>query len=163
MENKKHTHGFKMPEGYLDNLEERLLSKIKEESLPKETGFSVPEGYFESVDEKVMQQIAAEKNDPKVISLLSRKALFYVAGVAACAVLIVSIVTSAPNEGEAVTQEDVSNYIDDDNLDFDAYDIASLFQEEDLSNVFLEDNLFSEENLEDYLLENLDDTEFLIE
>ena len=43
---------FKIPEGYFDHLEDRLMDKIENDhslNLNKNTGFKSPDGYFEII------------------------------------------------------------------------------------------------------------------
>ncbi len=169
MDKKKHTHGFRIPEGYMDSFEDRLFSKIGEEGLPKETGFNVPEGYFDSLEDKVMSSVTSEKEETRVISLFSRRNLIYATSIAAGLALLITIVTGGgdefdlTNELDKVSDATIENYLDEGNEDIDAYYIASLFDEEALSNVYIESDLFNDESLENYLLENLDESDILIE
>lgn len=77
--------GFKVPEEYFGNFEDRLLQKLEEqESLQSSTGnsgFITPEGYFDQLEEVILSRIDAEK--PVVISLFKKEYLFYAAAVAA--------------------------------------------------------------------------------
>ena len=57
----------------------------------------------------------------------------------------------------------IDSYINEGNLGFDSYDVIALLNDEDVSNLNFETNIFSEENLENYLLENIDNTQLLIE
>ena len=49
MKNKKNNDGFNTPKNYFEDFEDRLFSKIGEESLPKESGFAIPDGYFDQL------------------------------------------------------------------------------------------------------------------
>lgn len=167
MDKKKHKHGFKIPEDYLDSFEDRLFDKIKEETLPKEDGFQVPDGYFDILEEQVMQRVSEEKKETPVIPLFSRRMLTYVAAVAAVLALIVTIAwPDGPTIEEEISElstTTIEEYMDDGNMSLDTYEIAALFDDESLADVFIETDLFSDEILEDYLLENLDESELLIE
>ena len=86
---------FKVPEGYFDSLEERILkaaasSASKEESLERfESGFTVPDYYFEKLEDRVMERVQ-EPKQTKVRSLFKRETLYAFAGIAAVLVAIVS-------------------------------------------------------------------------
>lgn len=55
---------FTVPEGYLDSLDEQILSKIKVEELKKsipETGFTVPTNYFAGLNGNIQARIRVEE------------------------------------------------------------------------------------------------------
>jgi hypothetical protein len=51
---------FTVPEGYFDNLDEQILSKIKLEEL-RGNGFTIPEGYFDELAGNIQSRIAVEE------------------------------------------------------------------------------------------------------
>jgi hypothetical protein len=158
----KYNHGFKAPDDYFQDFEERLFSKLKEAELPKKHGFDVPDGYFEDLEERILQNVTQEKT-VKVIPLLKRKTFIYAVSVAALAALVFSIFTKN-TDGEILLQiADIEAYINADAMDLDSYDIAQLLSDDELDNLAFENEIFSQENIEDYLIENLDDTTLLIE
>lgn len=164
MKTQKHTHGFKVPEDYFGNFETALFSKIEEDTLPKSTGFEVPEGYFKNLDAKVLKSVLDSENEPKVISLWNKTTLGYIAAIAACVVFIVSIFINTNNTNLIQLQDSaVSTYIEDGNLDFSTLDVVALLDDVEITNIELQTSLFSEEKIEDYLLEDIDDTVDLID
>jgi cell division protein FtsL len=165
MKDKKHKEGFDIPNDYFEEFENRLFNKINIEFLPKDSGFKVPEGYFNEVDEKIIHQVKKPINKIKVISIVSRKTILYAATIAAVAVLIFSIVN---NQNEVLTLDEIDfssikTYIEEGNIEIDNSDLSLLFTEEDLSAITLEENYISEEILNEYLLENINDSSILIE
>ena len=72
MKNKKHIDGFNTPKNYFEDFEDRLFSKISEESLPKESGFTIPEGYFEQLDLAILKNIEPLVKETKLIPLFSK-------------------------------------------------------------------------------------------
>jgi len=165
MKNKKHIDGFNTPKNYFEDFEDRLFSKISEESLPKESGFTIPEGYFEQLDLAILKNIEPLVKETKVIPLFSKRTLAYAITIAACAVLVFSLVNTnnTVNNLDTIEISSIESYIEDGNLSIDSYDIASLLVDEDLNSISFESELISEENLEDYLLENIDDSSILTE
>lgn len=157
----KYKHGLKAPEDYFEGFEERLFSKISEEALPSKSGFEVPDGYFDSLEEKILSRVSME-TVVKVIPLYKRKTFIYAASIAACLVLAFSIFTQNTTEELTLEIADIEAYFDADGMDYDSYDVAQLLNEDDLEALSFE-TIFSEEILEEYLLENLDDTTLLIE
>ncbi|MFT5250401.1 MAG: hypothetical protein ACI93P_002137, partial [bacterium] len=57
----------------------------------------------------------------------------------------------------------IKTYIEEGNIEIDNSDLSLLFTEEDLSAIMLEENYISEEILNEYLLENINDSSILIE
>ena len=164
MKDKKHKEGFDLPKDYFEEFESRLFNRINMESLPKESGFKVPTGYFNDLGKNVIASVEGS-NKTKVISIVSKKTLLYAASIAACAVLVFSLINF---NNEEITLSDIDfstieNYIEDGNLEITNYDLTSLLTEEDLNELTIEDSLISEELIEDYLLDNINDTSILIE
>tara|TARA_R110000787_G_scaffold86285_7_gene184045 strand:- start:631 stop:1128 length:498 start_codon:yes stop_codon:yes gene_type:complete len=165
MKDKKHKEDFVIPNDYFQEFENRLFNKMNIELLTKDSGFKVPEGYFNEVDEKIIHQVKKPINKTKIISIVSRKTILYAATIAAVVVLIFSIVN---NKNEIPTFDEVEfssikSYIEEGNIEIDNSDLSLLFTEEDLSTMILEENYISEKILNEYLLENINDTSILIE
>ena len=159
---KKHK-GFNIPEGYFENFEANLEIRLLEEELPKSNGFKVPDGYFDTLEER-MAEIKAQP-EPKVVSLFSRRSLVYVAGIAASLLLIISITKGSGDISEdiaALSLTEIESYLDQGGEDIDTDEILALMDEEALSEITLTSDLISEESLEEYLLENLEETSPLL-
>lgn len=97
-----HKSGFRIPEAYLENLEEQLLSKViptaPASSLlrDREKVFAVPDNYFTDFEERLMQTVQGQKKKKsRLIPLFKKEAFYYVAGVAAVLLAIVTT-TSTP-------------------------------------------------------------------
>jgi len=163
----KYKHGLKVPENYFEDFEDRLHIKILEESLPKESGFSVPKGYMESLDGRILEMVKQDA-EVKVVPLYKRKALVYIATAAACLALVFSIFTNPGGDEVLLEIADIEAYFEQGGLDYSSYDVAQLLNEDELDELSLDNSIFGEENLEDYILDNLDldnldDTTLLIE
>ncbi len=165
MKDKKHKEGFNLPNDYFEEFENRLFNKINSEILPKDDGFTVPEGYFKTLDEKISTNIANVSSQPKVISIVSRKTLLYAVSIAACAVFIFSLINL---NNEEITMNDIDftsieSYIVEGNIEITNNDLISLLTEDDLNELTIEESLIPEELIEEYLLDNIEDTSILIE
>ena len=57
----------------------------------------------------------------------------------------------------------IENYIDEGYLNLESYEVLALLDDEDLTNIDFESDIFSEESLENYLLENSIEETLLIE
>ncbi|MFK5982531.1 MAG: hypothetical protein QM499_06430 [Flavobacteriaceae bacterium] len=165
MENNKHkNNGLGLPENYFENFEERLFSKISEDIIPKKTGFSIPEDYFNTLESNVINQINTADKEVKVISIISKKTILYAASIAAITILAFSIFSNKP----ATTINDldiasIENYIENGNIDLNTYELTSLLNDNDFDDLTAENEFITEEQLENYLLENIDDTSILTE
>ena len=166
MKDKKQQDGFRTPSEYFENFEDRLFHKIEEETLPKETGFSVPDGYFEAFDDKLFDRIGSSKAQGKVISLVRNRKVWFATSIAASLAILFMLLRNdngLQTEINKIQISSIETYIEEGNLELDSYDISALLNDEELSNLSLKDDLFTEESLQDYLLENIDDTTLLIE
>lgn len=166
--------GFKVPDNYFGNLEERILSKIQEDTqaqIPvKSSGFLIPESYFDSLEDKIMAKNDLRK--PRVISLLKKEYLFYAAAVVAIFALMLGDFFKSDQEQTIASWDDIEisameNYIDDgyemgyielSTSDFSEFMFPGnqLVDEEDFNSVDTEAAFeYIEENIEDptYILE----------
>ncbi len=149
--------GFKTPDNYFENFEEGVFARLKAEklkSLADKPGFEVPDGYFEDLDKQIETRIKGDST--AVISLLNRKNLYYVSGVAAAIVILLAVfLNRSSNEVQELDYRVVETYII--NHDISTYEIASLLTEDELDQVDLNilGEEINEETLEDYLLENI--------
>lgn len=148
-------NGFKVPGGYFDEFEDRLLSELQLKETASYTGFKLPAGYFESLDNKILNAVKND-NKTKVINLFSFRKLAYTAAVAASLILIYTV---SFNKYENLNinhleTASIENYILTEGLE--PSDIASLFSDDDLSEITSVKNNLSSESLENYVLENID-------
>lgn len=152
--------GFKVPEEYFEGLANRLVKNLYDNDFPKSPGFTVPDGYFDLKEQEVLSEIKSfPKNKSKTISLFPQKFYYYVAGIAACAILLVSLLTNQKNEVENLANipfTEVENYVDKGNLNITIFEMTHILEEENISQVSNENNI-EDENLENYLIQNLDD------
>ncbi len=151
--------GFKTPKNYFDSLEDSIMNQIKLIEKVENTGFKVPGNYFESLDYNLFDKVAQK---PKVISLFTKRNLFYASSIAAALVLTFSIFINKDD----ITFDDleitsIENYLYDE--DIDSYEIASLLTEEELiTDNFIESEI-SHDLIEDYLIENATIEDLIIE
>lgn len=154
--------GYKTPENYFNTLEDKIFSKLKAEdtlSTIDGTGYTMPEGYLDTVETTVYNKL---KGDTKVITLFSKRNILYLSGIAAAVLLMFSIFMNSNNDlNEELDLDLVENYIIEEGID--TYEIAALLLDEDLTEENFMINNFSDETIEDYLLNNSDIEELIIE
>jgi hypothetical protein len=102
----------------------------------------------------------------KVIPLYKHKTFLYITSIAACAAIIFSVTLTKSSISNTINDVQISNiddYIERGNLDLDTYDLMAMLGDEEIEEISAENIIFSEDNLEDYLMDNLDDTSLLTE
>lgn len=162
MEEFNKNNPFKTPEGYFESFDDRLMKKLSEESsnIPKEEGFAVPEDYFETLHGKILDKIGAEET--KVISLNPYKKYYYAAASIAAVILIVFglnwNIAEEPTF-EDLAEADIEAYFENNEFDLSAFEIAEVIPLDELEINDILVNSFEEENMLDYLNENIDDFE----
>jgi len=129
--------------------------KLDEQKI--ESGFKVPDGYFEKLTSDINAKLAT--NEPKVVSIFSRKKVIYYA-LAAVLVLALSIpLFNYYNSTTSLTQEEVEDYIalqsgitEDDLVNaLDKEDIEKLKIDLKIEDKVLEETLVNELNIEEYI------------
>jgi len=165
MDKKYKKEGFRLPEGYLEGLTDRILERVAEDTsdLPDKEGFAVPEGYFDSLNERVRTNITPG-DDPKVVRLKPWKKYYLVA--ASIAALIVIVIAFRMSQAEPFTFSDLANaelesYLNETDLGLTSYEIAEVLPIEELEVNDVLDTALNEENILDYLDENVEDLDEL--
>ena len=165
MKKEEENNAFKTPEGYFEGFKDRLLDKLQREdsSLPADEGFAVPEGYFDNLKAKVLER-TSEKSDTKVVKLREYKRYYWaVASIAAIFLLVVGLQFF---QGEDITFESLANteiedYLDETDLGLNSYEIAEVVTLDEIDVQHILNDQINEENIMDYLDENIDDLDEL--
>lgn len=149
--------GFKTPDNYFSSFEDKLLGHLSENKLidgVESTGFDIPNNYFKSIEDNVLEKLNIE--DKQIITLKRRKALYYLAGIAASLILLFALFYNNEVSDDSLSVEMVESYLND--RDLSSYEIAQLLSDADLLNdeFNIAPTNFDEVNLEDYLLDNAD-------
>ena len=153
-------NGFKVPKGYFDEFEDGLLSELQLKETASHSGFILPADYFESLDNKILDAVKKD-HKTKVINLFSFRKIAYATAVAASLILIYTV-SFNKNENlniNNIETASIENYILKEGLE--TSDIASLFSDDDLSEITSVKNNLSSESLENYVLEHLDIDELI--
>ena len=150
-----------MPDGYFEGLNKRLLDHIGEEAdgLPKEDGFAVPEDYFDGLKDKLSSRMEATE-DPKVIKLKPWKKYYFIA--ASVAAIMIIVIGLRLGQTDDFTFSDLANtelesYFFDNGMELTSYEIAEVLPVEEIEVSDILDNELNEENIMDYLDENVED------
>jgi len=115
------------------------------------SGFKVPEGYFESFESKLFEELQLEK-EPKVISLLSRKAKWYWMAAAAIIFAVSLPIHNYFNNASLgkPTASELEYYFNV-HPAFTTEDIISQLNETEIQTLKIDSELKTE-NIENYLL-----------
>jgi hypothetical protein len=167
MNNKKlHTiknSGFKVPKGYFESLDDNVLGKLKANfNLRdiKSNSFKTPDDYFETFDEKLFKSLETET---KVRHLITWKQLTYISGIAASFLIFFNLYFSQPKNVnfDSLETASITNYLTEEN--FNTYELASLFSEDELTSDKFTEEPINESVLEEYLYENASIEDLIIE
>ncbi len=155
---------FKTPKGYFEGFNDRLMDRISEESsnIPEGEGFTLPDDYFESVHDNILNKIESEKT--KVISLNPYKKYYYaVASIAAVVLIVFGLNWNTPEilTFEGLAEADIEFYFENNEYELSAYEIAEVIPLDELEINDILTSRFEEENVIDYLDNNINDFEEL--
>ena len=164
MKRRENIDKFKVPTNYFDEFENHLFKKINEEVLPKNIGFKTPTGYFKKLDIKIKRKNNSKSKEGKLIPIVSKKTFMYAASIAAIVILVFSVLkNSTPVYAlEEIEISNIENFINEGNIQLKQYEISILFTDEILNNMTSNQSRLSGNQLENYLLENINDLNALL-
>lgn len=138
MANKKATNkeGFKTPDNYFNTLEDSVLNKIEKNNNKKETGYEVPSNYFENLEPSILRKIDSNKPEVKVFKLrkLIYKSIIPMAVAASLILIVLLNDKTKPASMDNVAAQEIEQWIDNDLLVFDNYQLAEVYKDNDLLN-----------------------------
>lgn len=161
--------GFKMPKNYMQDFETKLLDSLEINPRVQKghsAGYLVPEDYFANFDERILAKIDSHKQKAKLISLFSRKKLYYAAAVAAVFIALIStVLLKSPNTNSLDNMEYVAleEYLYEESADLNYNEISNLLYEDGVIIESLNASSFSDEAIIEYLNENVEDSGLIIE
>jgi hypothetical protein len=153
--------GFSVPKDYFKNFEDSIMSEVKLKEMVNETGYKVPVAYFETLEENILNQVS-EKNTSKVISLFNTRNIVYISSIAAAVLLLFNLsIFESKSSWDSLDADTVENYLINENIG--AYEIASTLDDIDLSNENFISPQVNEKAIENYILNNIDIEDLIIE
>ncbi|WP_047547735.1 hypothetical protein [Psychroserpens sp. Hel_I_66] len=160
--NTKKTSGFKIPKDYFSQLEEEILNEISLKNKAETTGFIIPDNYFETLDQEIANKLTAEHN-AKVFPLFNWKKVMYATAIAASLVLMFNIFynTSNPVTFDSLETASIENYLEQE--DYTSYELSEFLTAEELNTTSFTDTEISEETIKDYLLDQSDIEDLIIQ
>lgn len=164
--------GFRTPEDYFEGFEARIMGAVVQDNYltdlkNKKAGFIVPDAYFENLEIDVLARVETSNEGGKIISFFNTSKYYYAAAVAAVFIGIVSTLLFNPVMDElsidAIELSALEDYIDEGNINLNYNEISAFMAEEGYSFDEFNTSGLSDEEVFDYLNENIDDPTFLLE
>lgn len=148
--------GYNTPSSYFDNFDDRLFKRLavqKDLSEIDVPGFKIPNDYFENFETQLTERLNAIE-EPKIRPLMSWRHVAFMSGAAAVLLLMFTVFlkTEVPLSITQVETASIEIYLNNENLN--TYDIASYLNAEDIIADDFVANTFTDESLENYLLNN---------
>ena len=160
MKKNQKNSGFKTPENYFESFNNRLKEHLEDKGsvLPRRDGLKVPEEYFDSVNEKINARL--QEQPTKVIGLHTYRKYYYAAAaIAALFILVLGFQQIGQKEltFDTLASTDIEDYLNNTDLGLSSYEIAEVVVIDDKTiNTILDEEIL-DENIMDYLDENVDD------
>lgn len=162
--------GFKIPENYFENFEEKMMRNVSRDSVLEnkgETGFTVPTGYFDAVENNIFKKIEPAQEKGKLISLFTTSKWYYAAAVAAVFIAMVTTIYTNPVSQEfslsSLELSTLENYIDEGYIDLNFNQLTTFLTEEG----YTYDNIYtsglSEDEVFEYINDNIADHDLFFE
>ena len=127
---KERDRGFQVPEGYFEQLEDRVLGKLENKGI---RGFRVPEGYFD--DFHISPDSVSPERPVLPINNNVRSRIFWMAAAASILLFFGVKYMNTGNEGlgwDSLDQAELSLWIENDLGGISPEEIAEAYQEVDL-------------------------------
>lgn len=120
---------FKVPKGYFEKLEKRLIRNSKSSS--NKLDFNVPSGYFDTLEEAVVRK--ARSLTPPKTQERKATALYYFAGIAASLTLVFNLIQYQQNQVIEIEDQALNDYIESYYMDnLDSYEMLSMMEDAEI-------------------------------
>ncbi len=136
--------GFKMPANYLESIEANVFEQLSIDTNSDKQSTEIPEGYFDTFEDRVFAKIQKETAEKSTVIHLKSRLIKIVAPIAIAASLVLIIILNYSNNAyniESVATSDIEEWIEDDLISFDSYEIAELYDDVNLEDEFSNDDL----------------------
>ncbi len=132
-----------------------MSARIAEENFSKESGFKVPDGYFDNLETKILTTAIPSEKRGKTISLFSKKNYRYAAAIAASVIIGIFLFNPNKDDStlDSIQLSMIDTYIEEGNLNMDLYELISHFELEEIHFEDIENLYIPQMTLETYLLE----------
>lgn len=169
--------GYMVPDNYFEDFESRILHAVTKKSASidrhysAQSGFLVPGDYFDNLEQNILQKVDQSKgvgqDNGRVVSLYKKKKLYYAAAIAAVFIGILTTTLFNPVAEELSVNNleltAIEEYINEGYIDFTFNEISAFMAEGDYSFDHFNTTGLSDEEVFDYLSENIEDPNELFE
>lgn len=163
----KASSGFKIPQNYLGDFEDRMLhlaGMTNNNTGKSSSPFRKPEDYFEHFEDRLYQRLSEENHQSKVISLIANRYFSYAAGFGAVIAVIFSL--QFFDQSKTTGYDDleitaVENYLLE-KLDLTTPEESHFIKEGDFSFATPSNSNLNHEAVLDYLNESTEDPSLLL-
>ena len=160
----KNKDPFKTPNAYFEDIEDRVLCQLHEDTLPSEHSYDIPSDYFEHFEDRLLAHSEFSRKKPTVIPLRSKILRFIPAAAAACVVLFIGfnyVFTTTETTIDTLSSEALELWFQENTLDVNSGDVFEFVDADFTENDLLEDNpTISDEDIVAYL-ETMTDSSLL--
>ena len=138
--------GYSAPKNYFDTIEIDVFTKIDASELYKQQQFDVPKDYFKTLEDNVFKKIQEQDaKQPSIISLKTRVTkIFIPIAIAASFLLLFTIYTPKADNNysfDNLAATDIENWIEDDYISLDSYQIAEVYNDVNFEDEFDEEDI----------------------
>lgn len=147
---------FKVNENYFDNFEDSIIDSLENQHNKSiKSTLKVPENYFENFEQMVLSKLnsTTENKKVKVISLRSKIIKISATITVAASLALFFIFNRQQNDDltfDSLALSEIEEWIDQDQLDLDAYQIAAVYTETKLQPNIINSTI-NEDELEEFL------------
>lgn len=151
---------FKVNENYFENFEDSIIDSIidsleNQHNKSIKSTLKVPENYFENFEQRVLSKLnsTTENKKVKVISLRSKIIKISATITVAASLALFFIFNQQQNDDltfDSLALSEIEEWIDQDQLDLDAYQIAAVYTETKLQPNIINSTI-NEDELEEFL------------
>src|SRR5690606_21864719 len=156
---------FSVPENYFSDFDKRLESSINtSEAIPKATGFKVPDGYLDNLGDRLWNKIDQNKSSVRTAKIRRLYAMSSIAAILILGFIIMKPKnTFATEQSEELTTFAINTYIDEGFINLSTYDIIETFEGVSLEDIEMTDPIPREEIIEYLNQNNIDNYTLTVE
>lgn len=159
IDSKKDKNAFKTPEDYFESVEDLVITKLKSEAIQTENNEEIPENYFTSIEGTVLNRL--KSNSEIAANKRNLVKIFAPIAIAASLLLIFVLkINSSTISFDSITSTEIETWISEGLIEANEYNIASVFEDIELENEFINLTLTDDETLDYLYNEDLDDSIF---
>ncbi|WP_417360978.1 hypothetical protein [Galbibacter sp.] len=161
----KNEKDFSVPDNYFANLNKRLENRIGiSEAIPKATGFTIPDGYLDEFENRLWDKIKQKKSSDRTAKVRLLYAMSSIAAMLILGFILMKPKNSFPtDQGEELSTFDINSYIEEGFINLNTYDLIETFEGVSLEDIEMTDPIPREEIIEYLNQNNIDNYTLTVE